>query len=181
MKSKSKLILFIDGSADTREKIGYGAYLIIQEQELLAKPLNVKVKVKRFENTSSTKLELQTLLWALDDIQATDRRIIVYTDSQNIISLPDRRSRLEQNDYLSRNNKHLKNHELYRGFYRKTDQLECEFRKVRGHLPASKKDHIARLFTLVDRISRKMLRKNDNQAVEQALNYYFDGNWSETA
>lgn len=37
----------------------------------------------------------------------------------------------ERNDYCSKRNKRLLNYELYREFYRMTDQLDCEFVQVR--------------------------------------------------
>jgi len=121
--------------------------------------------VRRFEHTSSTKLELQTLLWALGDIQALRSRVIVYTDSQNIMGLQGRRDRLEQNDYRSKKNKRLKNYELYQEFYRMIDQLDCEFVKVRGHQVSNQKDDVDRLFTLVDRASRNALRGDNRRPV----------------
>ncbi|MBW2158086.1 MAG: ribonuclease H, partial [Deltaproteobacteria bacterium] len=143
-------------------KIGYGAYLAVSERGLSLDSLRPRVKVRRFEHTSSTKLELQTLLWALGDIQALRSRVIVYTDSQNIIGLQGRRDRLEQNDYRSKKNRRLNNYKLYQEFYRMTDQLDCEFVKVRGHQVSNQKDDIDRLFTLVDRASRNALR-GDNR------------------
>lgn len=122
------------------------------------------VKVQRFEQTSSTRLELQTLLWALSEtISLTDgdnMTLTVYTDSQNIMGLPARRARLEQNDYFSSKNKRLNNFELYQQFYRLNSQLNCRFVKVIGHQASSKKDQIEQLFGLVDRASRRALRDN---------------------
>ncbi len=155
------LMLFTDGSVNTHSNIGYGAYLAVPEGGLSVDVLRTRVKVKKFEHTSSTKLELQTLLWALSDIQALGSRVIVYTDSQNIMGLQGRRDRFEQNDYYSKKNKRLKNYELYQEFYIMTDQLDCEFVKVRGHHVSSQKDDIDRLFTLVDRASRNALRRDN--------------------
>ena len=101
-----KLILFTDGSVHTQLKIGYGAYLAVYGSDFSVDSLKSMVKVKRFENTSSTKLELQTLIWALGEIEG--RKVVVYTDSQNIIELPRRRNRLEERDYQSSKNKLLK-------------------------------------------------------------------------
>jgi ribonuclease HI len=157
-----ELMLFTDGSVNTHSKIGYGAYLSVSERGLPLDSLRPRVKVRRFEHTSSTKLELQTLLWALRDIQALGSRVIVYTDSQNIMGLQGRRDRFEQNDYRSKKNKRLKNYELYQEFYRMTDQLDCEFVKVRGHRASNQKDDMDKLFTLVDRASRNALR-GDNR------------------
>ncbi len=154
-------MLFTDGSVNVQSNIGYGAYLAVPEGGLSLDSLRASVKVRGFEHTSSTKLELQTLLWALSDIQALGSRVIVYTDSQNIMGLQGRRDRFEQNDYRSKKNKRLKNYELYQEFYIMTDQLDCEFVKVRGHHVSSQKDDIDRLFTLVDRASRNALRRDN--------------------
>jgi ribonuclease HI len=152
------LMLLMDGSVNTRSNIGYGAYLAVSECVFSLDSLRARVKVRRFEHTSSTKLELQTLLWALRDIKALGGKVIVYTDSQNIMSLQGRRDRFEQNNYRSKKNKLLNNFDLYQEFYRTTDQLNCNFVKVRGHQGSTPKDDIDRLFTLVDRASRRALR-----------------------
>ena len=153
-----ELMLLTDGSVNTQSNIGYGAYLAVSERGLSLDFLRTRVKVRRFEHTTSTKLELQTLLWALSDIQALGSKVVVYTDSQNIMGLQGRRDRFEQNDYRSKKNKRLNNYELYQEFYRMIDQLDCKLIKVRGHQVSNQKDDIDRLFTLVDRASRNALR-----------------------
>ena len=156
-----ELMLFTDGSVNTQSNIGYGAYLAVSERGLSLNSVRTSVKVRRFEHTSSTKLELQTLLWALNDIQASNRKVILYTDSQNILGLQGRRERLEQNDYRSKKNKRLSNYELYQELYRTIDHLDCELVKVRGHQLSNQKGDISKLFTLVDRAARKALREDD--------------------
>ena len=156
----NELMLFTDGSLNPQSNIGYGAYLAVPEFGLSLDSLKELVKVRRFEHTSSTKLELQTLLWALSDIQALGRKVILYTDSQNIIGLHRRRERFEQNNYRSKKNKRIRNYKLYQEFYRITDQLDCELFKVRGHQISNQKDYIDKLFTIVDRASRNALRGN---------------------
>lgn len=156
------LQVFIDGSVNTQLKVGYGAYLVVSDPSASIEALKDRVKPKRFEQTSSTKLELQTLLWALAEIRTLAGSeliaLTIYTDSQNIISLPDRRARLEQNDYFSSNNKRLNNYQLYQAFYRLTSGIECEFVKVAGHKVSSNKGEIDRRFALVDKASRGALR-----------------------
>ncbi len=154
----NELMLLTDGSVNTQSNIGYGAYLAVSERGLSLDSLRKCVKVRLFEHTSSTKLELQTLLWALRDIQTLEGKVIVYTDSQNIMGLQGRRERFEQNNYRSKKNRRLNNYELYQEFYRMTDQLNLKFVKVRGHQVSNQKDDIDRLFTLVDRASRNALR-----------------------
>jgi ribonuclease HI len=156
------LLLFIDGSVNPLSKIGYGAYLAVFDRELSVDSLRRRVKVKQFTHTSSTKLELQTLLWALSDIPALVSRVIVYTDSQNLLGLNGRRPWFEQNDYRSKSNKRLKHYEVYQEFYRVTDKLDFEVVKVSGHGASNLKNDNDRLFTLVDKASRKALR-GDNR------------------
>ncbi|MBI4767711.1 MAG: ribonuclease H [Deltaproteobacteria bacterium] len=151
-------MLFIDGSVNTKTNIGYGAYLAVSEGGFSLDSLRMRVKVRRFEQTSSTKLELQTLLWAISDIQALVNRVTVYTDSQNIMGLPGRRERFAKNDYRSKKNKRLNNYELYQEFYKMTDPLDFVFVKLQGHQVSNQKDDIERLFALVDRASRNALR-----------------------
>ena len=155
-----ELMLFTDGSVNTKSKIGYGAYLTVAERGLSMDLLKTQVKVKRFEHTSSTKLELQTLLWALNDIQEVRLKVIVFTDSQNIIGLQGRRDRFEQNSYYSKKGKRLNNYKLYQEFYKIIDQLDCQFVKVRGHKVSHQKNDIDNLFALVDRASRNALRSD---------------------
>jgi ribonuclease HI len=155
--------VFTDGSVNTQLKVGYAAYLIVTDQNGSIDQLKNSVKIKRFENTSSTKLELQSLLWSLKEVislnSQSDMLITIYTDSQNIISLPERRVALEQNKYFSSNKKRLNNYELYQEFYRLTAILKCELVKVVGHQVSSKKSHVDRVFTLVDKASRRALRE----------------------
>ncbi len=155
------LKLFTDASVNPQSKIGYGAYLAVPPEVLCIEALKTRVKVKKFDRTSSTKLELQTLLWALTGVQKSGCKIKVYTDSQNIIGLKARRTRFEQNNYQSKKNKPIKNFKLYQAFFKIIDQLNCEFIKVKGHKKSHQKNESDKLFTLVDRASRKALRHHD--------------------
>ncbi|PIQ10334.1 MAG: ribonuclease H [Ignavibacteriales bacterium CG18_big_fil_WC_8_21_14_2_50_31_20] len=154
----TELKLFTDGSVNTKLKIGFGAILFVSTEIFDFDELKSYIQLKRFEDTSSTKLELQTLLWALSNLPKIDGKIIIYTDSQNIIGLPKRRDRFEKNNYSSKNNTLIKNHLLYKEFYKIIDKLNYEFVQVNGHKPSSQKDEIDKIFTLVDRASRNAVR-----------------------
>jgi ribonuclease HI len=158
-----QLHLFTDGSVNPQSKIGFGAYLVLSDLSKTIDSVKNTVKLKNFEKTSSTKLEVQTLLWALNEILAlrsgSNFTLTIYTDCQNIIGLPGRRTHLEEANYFSSKNKRLNNYELYREFYQLTSKLKIEFVKVVGHQASSKKNKIDQLFELVDRASRSALRK----------------------
>lgn len=153
-----QLLLFCDGSVNPQRKIGFGAYFIFD-----AKLTNQNIKIQRFEKTSSTKLELEILICAFDNFKYTNEEIIIYTDCQNILSLIERREKLESNNYKTSTGKIVKNHELYKKFYKKIDRInknsKCIFKKVKGHKKSSQKDDIDKLFNLVDKASRKALRE----------------------
>ena len=155
----NKLFLFTDGSVNTKSKNGFGAYLAVSDIDLPFDLIKSQVKLKRFEDVSSTKLELQTLLWALNIIKEDFNKIIVFTDSQNIVGLVGRRAKLEQNNYYSKNKKRLNNFELYQEFYKIIDKLDCEFIKVCGHKSSNKKSEIDKIFSIVGKASRSALRE----------------------
>lgn len=152
--------LFTDGSVNTKSKVGFGAYLWVDYLKVAFGDYAKNVKLVKFTSTSSTKLELQTLLRALSEVEGMDGKLVVYTDSQNILSLARRRQRLAENNYRSKSGKLLNNYALYREYYDRMDRLDCEIIKVKGHKLARDKDEIDRLFTIVDRASRDALRKD---------------------
>ena len=125
-----KIKLFTDSSVNPQEKVGFGAYLLLKNKDISFEEMKKDIKTKRFEDTSSTKLELQTLLWSLEEINDKDVIIEIYTDCQNIIGLQDRRERLEKNNFHSSAGKLMNNHDLYKDFYLKLDELSLSFIKV---------------------------------------------------
>jgi len=156
---KQKQFLFTDGSVNPKQNIGFGAYLHVEENAVYRESLKDNLKVKKFYNTSSTKLEIDTILWALNEIDTNDKELIIFTDCQNILSLSARREKFEKNDYLTKKDKKITNHELYKRFFKITDTIKCQFIKVKGHKPKNDKDDIDKFFTLVDKASRNALRE----------------------
>jgi ribonuclease HI len=156
--SKLECLLFTDSSVNPKNNIGFGAYLLLSVNQIASIELNSMIKIKEFNDTSSTKLELQTLLWALDTENLDHYKITIYTDCQNIIGLHDRRKKLEIKAYKNAKGKLINNHLLYKKFYKKVDILECNFVKVKGHSKNSVKNDIDKIFTLVDKSCRKALR-----------------------
>jgi ribonuclease HI len=165
-------LLFTDASVNNSSNNGVGGFLMIEAERLIGinagslKHLNESIVLQRFKETSSTKLELQTLLWALTEINPyiCDReyQLTVYTDSQNIISLPNRRTRIEANDYLSRTNKRLNNQVLYQRFYAAIDSHPFTLIKVKGHQSQKSKTSVDIVFSLVDKATR-LAQRNDTK------------------
>jgi len=160
--------LFTDVSVNSKLRIGFGAYVLIGAHELNIISddfIKTEIRLKKFNSASSTNLEFTTLLWALDDIEKNKRtcnllyNLTIYTDSQCIAGLQQRRARLEPTNYKSRRtNKELHNASLYRRFYCLIDEFNFQVVKLSGHTKSSSKNNIQRIFSYVDKATRKALR-----------------------
>lgn len=164
-------VLFIDVSVDPRCKLGVGASIILPVA-FLKKPLEdlersdvaSQVVVQRFEETSSTTLEVQAVVRALEEYgnspkaQGADN-LVIYTDSQCVAGLPGRRRRLEHTGFAStRTHRLLRNAALYRAFYELSDQLGIEVVKVEGHTRTSSRNTVDHIFSIIDKEARKNLK-----------------------
>jgi ribonuclease HI len=174
----SRRVLFTDVSINKDLNIGFGAYLLVPEsylQETSCEVIKKEVNVKKFESSSSTKLEIETLLWALEELEKSHKKIdlfgkvTIYTDSQCIAGLSGRRTKLERSEFKSsKTNNELNNALLYRRFYRFSDRLKFEIIKLKGHSKSLLKDPIHKLFSQVDKGSRKALKVYLNENKLQA-------------
>jgi ribonuclease HI len=164
-------VLFTDASLNPKLKLGVGGYIFLPPAILNVNPDNIdkldvieRLTVRRFKDTGSTQLEIQTVLWALGDYRNTlmmshHGELPVYTDSQCITGLLRRRPALEKNNYISKKkNSVIKNASLYQKFYTLYDELEIKIIKVAGHTRSSSHDTVHRIFSLVDKEVRKSLR-----------------------
>lgn len=166
------LHLFTDGSSDPRTKIGYGAALVVEEVVTSSQhELAECIQTRRFAPATSSALELECLLWALEELVDKGQRVVVCTDSQLLVGLESRRETLEGNSYLSAQGKPHRLAGLYRRFFQLIDGMDVQLVKLEGHKRGSEKTASDRLFTLVDRASRSALRKElrnpASPAVEQ--------------
>ena len=162
--------LFTDVSLNPQRKLGVGAYLLVPAPFLESEPhaieqgaVSARLKIRRFAETSSTRLELQTVLWALENSRAELTgaalgSLRIYTDSQCVAGLVGRRAGLIDRDFLARRSgRPLTNALLYRAFYAAYDQLGFQLIKVAGHSRACSHDTVQRVFSYVDREVRKAL------------------------
>ena len=122
----NKIKIFTDSSVDPKLKVGFGAFLVLENIEKHNNDdehgkHDEHIETKQFIDTSSTKLELQTFLWAFDEVSSkydlSNIAFEVYTDCQNIFSLLNRREKLESNNFKTSTNKIVKNELLYKEFY----------------------------------------------------------------
>lgn len=159
------MALFTDVSLDPTKKLGVGAYLVLPASLIIERSEVIdRIKIRRFEDTSSTKLEIQTVLWALEEYRnrpkiSVSAKLYLYSDSQCVTGLLKRRPGLIARDFLSkRTDLPLRNSSLYKAFYDFYDELGFEVIKVKGHSRASLKNSADRIFSFVDKEARKALR-----------------------
>lgn len=162
--------LFTDVSLDPKSRYGVGAYLVLP-MSFLDMPLHRierssiadRLMIRRFESTSSTKLEVQTVLWALEvyrkeSLLSGPVKLVVYSDSQCVAGLLKRRNVLETAGFIGKStHRPLSNAPLYRRFYEFHDKLGFEVIKVAGHAPSESHDTVLRIFSYVDKEVRKAL------------------------
>jgi ribonuclease HI len=162
--------LFTDVSLNPKLKLGVGAYLLVPALFLEVSPHSIErtdvteqLVFRRFECTSSTTLEVQTVLCALEDYRdglksSESVKLQIYSDSQCVTGLLRRRTDLEAKGFLSKRAGHqLKNACLYRRFYEFYDELGFEIIKVAGHTRSCSHSTVRRIFSLVDKNVRKKL------------------------
>ena len=162
--------LFTDVSVNPQSRLGVGACLLLPIQflgtacdDIDRAELSGNCISRRFTDTSSTLLELQTVMFGLlmyKDKVAKPLRgdLKLYTDSQCVAGLSRRRESLENKGYHSlKTGLLLANASLYRDFFVISDELGLEVVKITGHSRASSHDSLKRIFSVVDRYARREL------------------------
>jgi ribonuclease HI len=163
--------LFTDVSVCPQRKLGVGGYLLVPVSYLEAEPhdierdaVSARLRIRRFTETSSTRLEVQTVLWALEnareELTGFDLgRLRIYTDSQCVAGLLGRRVGLINSNFIARSSgRPLANAPLYHAFYEAYDRVGFQLIKVTGHSRACSHDTIQRIFSYVDSGVRKELK-----------------------
>jgi len=167
----NSLALFTDVSLNPQRRLGVGACLLVPASLLHSAPDAIErdeilalLRFMRVSDTSSTKLEVQTVLWALEECRmefngSAPRNLQLYTDSQCVVGLLGRRAGLEAKNFVAgRSGQPLANASLYQAFYAVQDQLGFELTKVVGHSRAVSHNSVQRIFSYVDKAVRRELR-----------------------
>ena len=164
---KEHFALFTDVSVNPGLKLGVGAHVKIPALFLEASAgviersqITRQLKVRRFEGASSTRLELQTVLWALEENQRGPHgSLTIYSDSQCVAGLLKRKARLQAGGFLSKKtNRQLGNASLYQAFYEFHEESGFDIVKVAGHSGSRIQDSAHRIFSFVDKEARKALK-----------------------
>ena len=147
------LTIYTDGSCNHSHGIGgWAAIVLMGEQKLVLKGKEL--------NTTHQRMELTAVLRALEYLelnQLSTLNIKVYTDSQYVTNLQNRRSKLEAKNFLTKKNLLIRNVDLVEKLLSYIDKMNIQFIKVEAHQKVSEMKNLNRE---VDKLARSVVRKN---------------------
>lgn len=141
-----------DGSCHTQTHVGaWAAIVIIDDEEIILK--------ETVMDTTHNCMELLGVIKALEFIQARNmgsNRIEIFTDSQYVVKLLDRKDRLHQNNFHTKKNEPISNSVQVQTLLKKLEEVSVVFIKVAAH---QKQTAIVNYNREVDKIARALVRK----------------------
>ncbi len=149
---------YTDGSYNKDFKVGAWVAIIFYDND------KTILKRKVF-NTNHNRLELIATIEAIKYIGkhiGKDKLIKIYSDSQYVTMVPQRKARLKLNKFKTAKGKNIQNVDLIIKFINLLETLDIELIKVKAH---QKKGNTANYNHEVDKLSRKIVRdhiRNDN-------------------
>lgn len=166
-KSSDSLFLFTDASVSPQNQIAVGGFFFVLEYEFnslslieLFERMDKSICYKEFSSGQSTRVEILSIIAALNFIKNTHSKVKLFTDCQGVCHLLGaRRAKLERNKFMTRAGKSLASADLYRELFVMVDAFELTSVKMEGHkakkLKQTREDSI---FQFLDKSVRKKLR-----------------------
>ncbi len=149
-----KVEIYCDGSCHVKKRLGAWAALIYIDDGLHKKSDVVR-------DTTNQAMELTAVLSSIQFLERKNIlpvKISVYTDSQYVCRLPERRLLLEEKKFSNRRGEKLPNWLLVKKFYTYLDKYEIKLHKIAAHLPAGTSSEGDKLRS-VDKMARQLVRK----------------------
>jgi len=148
----STIKIYTDGSCNTQFKIGgWAAILLIEDREITLQG--------QVSETTHNRMELLSVIKALEYItlqNLNEYKIIIYSDSQYVVKLTDRKEKLISAGFLTKKGNIIQNKDLVEMIIFYIESLNLQFVKVKAHL---KKTNIRNYNRDVDKLSRKIVRE----------------------
>jgi ribonuclease HI len=147
--------IFTDGSCHSQLKIGAWAAIIFIGDE--------KVTLTGTEdNTTHNRMEFLAVLKAIEYVNEKGpvEHIRVFTDSQYVSRIPQRKERILANQFLTQKGTDIRNSDLVDKLINCIDLYNITFIKVKAH---QKNDGTINYNREVDKLARKMVRERTKQ------------------
>ena len=143
--------LLCDSSFCHKSQIAVGGVVLADKPDV--------IETWTFNENNNIRAEIRTVIWVLETFSQVKDVILLSTDCQTVVKLPERQAKLEGNNYCNRNGDQLANADLYRHFFRLFHSRELELQWVKGHRKKSERTETDRLFAKVDQAVRAQLRE----------------------
>ncbi len=151
--SKNEIHIFTDGSCNHIHRIGgWAAILLFDDEEILLEGKEL--------DTTHNRMELLSVIRALEHIEdqnLTNYKIIIYSDSQYVVKLIERKEKLTASNFSTNKGNPVRNKELVEKILYFIDSLNPDFQKVKAH---QKKSSLRNYNRDVDKISRRIVREH---------------------
>ncbi len=145
--------LYTDGSCNQSTGVGgWVSILIADDDKLILSGEEAATTHQRMELTAAIQA-----LRKVGTLRLTERDILLYTDSQYLCGLPERRTKLIQAGFITRKNRTLANADLIRELFAILDKLQVGFIKIPAHQRKTGGENYNRE---ADMRSRKIVRKS---------------------
>jgi ribonuclease HI len=146
------IVLYTDGSCNTQFKTGaWAAIIFTNDQKKILQGVETDTTHQRMELRSV----IESLKWLT--LYYPDRSDVhLYTDSQYIVDLPSRRTKLFNQHFTTNKNELIRNADLVEEFYKVIDSFQLQIEKVKAH--RKKNDDEYNGNREVDKLCRKATR-----------------------
>jgi ribonuclease HI len=153
-KLKLVIEIYTDGSC-TDSKTGAWVAMVLLPGE--------KIILKDFvQNTTHNRMELLGVIKAIEyvDEKCKEASLMVYTDSQYVHHIPERKEKLKKNQFLTKKGTPIQNEDLVKILISKIDSHDIIFVKVKAHQNSKhySAGSSAAFNSEVDKLARKLVR-----------------------
>lgn len=155
------IYIYTDASFSKRLSIAVIGYAISAPIEADEWPPLTRdgIKTLKTQEKNNIRTEIRAAITALN-LCPKGHKVVLFTDCQTIVLLPERRANLERTQYISQNkNRPLANADIYQEFFKSFDRLQPKLFWVKGHSAKSDRGPIQENFALLDGMVRQTLRK----------------------
>ena len=144
-------LIYTDGSCHTQWRIGAWVAILLVNDEKITLSGTVS-------GTTHQRMELMAVIKALEFIRhhyADHPAIELYSDSQYVLSIPERSDKLAATAFITQRGKVLPNADLVKTLMELIPHFAITYVKIKAH---QKKTDVPNYNTEADRLSRKLVR-----------------------
>ncbi len=153
--------IFSDASFDPKLKFGIAGCMIFAGDDIDLPDAQVKTKI--IFGNSCSRMEFDSILWALDSIDSlttvADLKVDLYTDCKGAADFSKRIPKLKELEFKSRKTGELlTNADLYKKLAIWFEKINLNIHWIKGHSPKASRNLQAELFAKLDQEVRHQLR-----------------------